>query len=113
MVKIVMIKKYLQNTNNVIAKSAIVAYLQKTTLKHQSLHHLNLKAKLNVGFHNILKSANIYLNEQEKSIDILSRVDTISKTKEQNKEITATDIAEIEHALLAKKIVLHSKIKCR
>ena len=57
--------KYLQNTNNVIAKSAIVAHLQNTTLRHQSLHHLNLKAKLNVGFHNILKSANIYLNEQK------------------------------------------------
>ncbi|MDC0204659.1 UvrD-helicase domain-containing protein [Flavobacteriales bacterium] len=57
--------KYLRNTNNVIAKSTIVTFLQRTTLSDQSLHQLNLMLKTNEGFHSILKSANIYLNEQK------------------------------------------------
>ena len=55
--------KYLQNKNNVIAKSTIVEYLQKNILSNKNLHELHLKLATDRGFHKILQSANIQFNE--------------------------------------------------
>ena len=37
-------------------------FLQRTMLSSDSLHQLQLRVKTNEGFHDILKSAKIYLN---------------------------------------------------
>ncbi len=57
--------RYLQNPKEDIPKSVILVYVFTHILSNENLHTLNLKAKTEAGFNEVLKRANIFINYEK------------------------------------------------
>ena len=57
--------KFLQDSNNEIAKTSIVKYLENNILKAKDLHQLNLKVKSEKSFNSLLNEAKIIFNTNQ------------------------------------------------